>query len=172
MKKISILIIILLLAGCTASKPKTEENNVVVDTAQTNTASDNLIVDTQQVPEGDVTAEMQQFKDAVDEAMKEHFEDYESYYDSNGALNLDIAVEGLVDEVIHAMEGEQEYIDDWNNMVDSLISSSNSLVESAKQSNIENPVVIINLLNDANRNNLLFSVKNGVVDYDAVRDSQ
>lgn len=172
MKKVlMIMFIVLLMGGCASSKPDVVSTNE--DNATIGTISDDTTASTNNQTQSDstkITAEMEEFKALVDEAMLENFDDYGSYYDSEGALNLEITTEGIVDMVMEARNGNQELIDSWNEMIESLIASNNTLVESAKLFNLENPSVVFNILNDANKEKLLLCIRNGEVEYDVLLD--
>ena len=177
-KILTLIIVLLLLVGC-SSKPKIEENTTTDNTVTTNEPAteenkteETKPVETQPAVTVEMTPEMEEFKKIIDDAMMEQFEDYSSYYAEDGTFNLEICAEGLIDELMSALDGKQEYIDSWNGMVDSLVDSSKSLSETAASYNIPNPVVAINILNDANRDNILFRAVNGVIDYNALTDSE
>lgn len=163
-KLIAFIFITLLVTACSTTREETTQFNISTSTS-TNTevqiGNDSTVT---------ISPEMEQYKEVVDEAMVENFDYYESYYDSEGALNLDITAEGLVDAMMLARDGDQECIDSWNEMIEALVSSNNSLVESAQLLKVEDPVVIFNLLNDANHDNVLLCIKNGEILYDALVD--
>ena len=163
MKKYLILfIMLLLLAGC-SNRSDTAKNIAASDIGINKRVSDSL-------PE--ITQEMEEFKNVVDGLMKDNFEDYKLYYDGDGALNIDLVFEGVAIETFYAMNNNQQYLDDWNNMAEALTASSKSLLETAQLFDIKDPVVVINVINDLNRDKIVFSARNGEILYDALNDRQ
>lgn len=175
MKNILMLIIVLLLlASCTSGKTDIEDNpssNDVIS-SDDNTSNDNTDIDNQNQNDSsnEITVEMEEFKKAVDDVMQANFDDYNSYYDDAGTLNLDITVEGISSIVDEAKNGNQAYIDSWNEMVEALIASNTSLIESAKLHNIKNPSISFNILNDENKDQILLCINNGEAKYDALNE--
>ena len=163
MKKHLLLVaVLLLLTGCSGKS----------DTTENITASDIGINKSDAVYLSEITPEMEEFKNVVDELLKENFEDYESYYDTDGALNIDLAFDGIASEIVYAMNNSKQYQEDWNKMVEALVVSNKSMLETAQSFDIEKPVVIINIINDLNRNKIVFSIRNGDILYDVLKDKQ
>ena len=163
MKKYLILfLVLLLLTGC-SNKPDTTKNIAASDIGISKRTSDSSI---------EITQEMEEFKNAVDGLMKDNFENYELYYDTDRALNINLLFEGVAVETLYAINNSQQYQEDWNRMVEVSVSISKALIDTASLHNIEDPVVIINVLNDLNRDKIVFSASNGEILYDALNDRQ
>lgn len=163
MKKCLLLfLVLLLLTGC-SDKSDTTKNIAASDIGINKRTSDSSI---------EITQEMEEFKNAVDGLMKDNFGNYELYYDADGALNIDLIFEGVAVETLYAINNNQQYQEDWNRMVEVLVSLSKALIDTASLHNIEDPVVIINVLNDLNMDKVVFSASNGEILYDALNDRQ
>ena len=64
----------------------------------------------------------------------------------------------------------QEMLDSWNFMRDSMVNLSKQIYDSAVEAGIKDPIIFLNVLNDQNKDNTLLMVMNGIVVSDAVLD--
>lgn len=105
---------------------------------------------------------------AVIEALvSQNFENYKIDYDDSG-ITLSLWQDGLAAGSVLAAAGNQESIDSWNSIKESLITFCDSVSESMEAAGHGDATITINVLNDQNTDNILLSALNGVIIYDAV----
>lgn len=98
-------------------------------------------------------------------------DNYTINYDKDGiTVNawLDGITQGAV--LLKSGLGSDELQQSWDNMKSSTMNACSKWVDGLKESGVENPVVVYNVVNDVNHDNILLSVLNGVVIYDATKE--
>lgn len=107
---------------------------------------------------------------AVIEALvSQNFENYKIDYDDSG-ITLSLWQDGLAAGSVLAAAGNQESVDSWNNIKESLITFCDSVSESMEAAGHGDATIMINVLNDQNTDNILLSALNGVIIYDVVNE--
>lgn len=92
------------------------------------------------------------------------------YDDSSVTVNL--WYDGVALGATMAADGDAEYQKQWDTLVNSMTQQTESLVDVFETAGLNDVVVLVNVLNDQNKDNTLLSVLNGIVIYDAVQQAQ
>ena len=98
-------------------------------------------------------------------------DNYEIKYDNEG-ITLNIWNEGTVDGVVLIINGlgNEHLQQSWDIIKSSVISSCSTWTQEIEKAGVKNPIVMFNVINDRNHDNVLLSVMNGVVIYDATQE--
>lgn len=167
--------ILVLLVGMTAPKKEKDSNAVNNMTTETTEATKQEEQTAQQENTqsegGNSTASMSMdtFKSIVDMSVEDNYDFFESEITEEGALSIRVANEGIAAAALVAKETQnQEILDSWNYMKESMINLSKQLYDSATEAGIKDPIIFLHLLNDQNKDNSLLTIMNGIVISDAV----
>ncbi len=105
----------------------------------------------------------------IESTLGKNFNNVKVYYD-NGIIYVDILEDGIAASVLIALEGDSDYLKSWNDLVDSQIRLADSVCNLAQSLGLKDVSVVVNVLNDMNVDNVLLTVMDGLVIYDAVND--
>lgn len=123
-------------------------------------------------PTAETTTPLPTIEDAVaalDLILPEGFENYNISHDGN-IITIGVWEQGVVDVIDVIAGGRIEYKPRWDTLVTSYISTNNSFCKLVKDMGIEDVSIVLNLLNDYDRVNILLSVVDGAVVYDCLAD--
>lgn len=95
--------------------------------------------------------------------------DFEIEYDDTG-LTINTWRDGIATNTVLASQGNKTAKDNWEKLIDSQKTLCNVLLEQIKDTGKEDYIVVLNILNDLDKNKVLLSVLNGTVIYDSVND--
>jgi hypothetical protein len=90
------------------------------------------------------------------------------YHEDIKTILITIWTDGVAFVSTAANSGNREAIESWNGLVDSMVSLTNSLKSLIETGGDFETNVALFLLNDINMDNVLLSVRNGVVWFNAV----
>lgn len=107
----------------------------------------------------------------IETIIAQNFENYNMEYDDTG-ITLSTWSDNIASAAGLAVLGNQESIEAWDTMRDSVTNLCTSIKETLDAAGLENKTVMVNVLNDQNTDNVLLSIINGVVFYDAVEDEE
>ena len=107
----------------------------------------------------------------IENTLDDNFENFEVYYE-NGIIFVNVWQDGIAGAAMVASSGDQEFLASWDDLISSQIRLSNSLDDLVEALGLTDVSVAINVLNDMNTENVLLTVMNGIVFYDAVNDSE
>ena len=107
----------------------------------------------------------------VEAVVSQNFDNYDVDYDDSG-ITINIWEDGIAAGATMAAYGDETMQESWNELSDNMEGLCSSVSDSIEAFGIEGIPVMINVVNDANHDNVLLSVLNGVVIYDAVQDVQ
>ena len=169
--------VFVMLVGMTAPKQE-KENNVVNNTTSetaeaTKQEEQTAKQENSQSESGSSAASMsmETFKSIVDMSAADNYDYYESVITEEGALSIRVANDGIAVAALATRETQnQEMLDSWNFMRDSMVNLSKQIYDSAVEAGIKDPIIFLNVLNDQNKDNTLLMVMNGIVVSDAVLD--
>lgn len=104
--------------------------------------------------------------------LKENFKDkYELSYDETG-ITVNVWNDNIgTAAALAKTTGNKELMDSWNTMKNNIQYMSESFTESAETIGLNDTMIMVNVLNDLNKENVLLSYINGVCVYDALKDS-
>lgn len=85
-------------------------------------------------------------------------------------VEVDIWVDGLAVDAGLAMQGQQEYIDSWNDMVDGAMQMTESFQTILNSGGHSDTAVLLQVLNDLDKDKSMLSISYGTVLYDMVND--
>ena len=127
----------------------------------------------QETSESADDSDMMYFAAIVEYAASQSYEEgkYKVEYDDN-SITLSVWGDNVSMGAVLAASGNEEARQSWeSNIVDSYVELNKQIVEQAKENGLNDAIIMTNVLNDANLDNTLLSVVNGVVVYDCVADS-
>lgn len=107
----------------------------------------------------------------IEMALKENFTDYSIEYEDD-IISVGIWQDGISAGATLALAGNQECIDSWNQMVENEIELCSGMKELADNFGRSDITIMLNVLNDLNTENVLLSIVNGSVFYDAVNSQE
>lgn len=114
------------------------------------------------------TVNVEDVKYLIKAAIKDNFTYCTVEGDETG-ITINVAGDGIAKAVYFASAaGYDETYDEWVSMKESVVTMSNSIQELMKSCGMENALLMINVLNDENTDNVLLSMINGNVFYDAL----
>lgn len=95
--------------------------------------------------------------------------DYHKIEGDETGITLSIAMDGLAqDMVIAGYSGKDENYEPWVDVKENMVGLCNTIHDSAVQFGMDNPIIMVNVLNDQNHENILLGIMNGIVIYDAL----
>lgn len=118
-------------------------------------------------------SDMKFFAAIVEYAASQSYEEgkYKVEYDDN-SITLSVWGDNISMGAVLAASGNEEAKQAWeSSIVDANVKLNKQIVEQAKENGLDDAIIMTNVLNDANLDNTLLSVVNGVVVYDCVADS-
>lgn len=127
----------------------------------------------QETSDSTTESDMMYFAAIVEYAASQSYEEgkYKVEYDDN-SITLSVWGDNISMGAALAASGNEEAKQAWeSNIVESNVELNKQIVEQAKENGLNDAVIVTNVLNDANLDNTLLSVLNGVVIYDCVSDS-
>lgn len=124
-------------------------------------------VETDPVAESATSANLDAAVVLIESVVKENFENYEIYHE-NGMIILNVWDDGVAIGATLAAGGNQEYIDTWNDLVENQKELCLSICEFVDTLGLDETMVMVSVLNDGNKENVLLSIAEGVVIYDCV----
>lgn len=127
----------------------------------------------QETSDSTTDSDMMYFAAIVEYAASQSYEEgkYKVEYDDN-SITLSVWGDNISMGAALAASGNEEAKQAWeSNIVESNVELNKQIVEQAKENGLNDAVIMTNVLNDANLDNTLLSVVNGVVVYDCVADS-
>ena len=102
--------------------------------------------------------------------LKKNYGDNSSCSDSEDAIMISVWNNGVTLGALAAIGGDDSARDSWQGMSASFRDFSQSLCETAVKFGIDKPIMV-NVLNDMNKDRILLSYVNGVLVYDIVQDN-
>lgn len=127
----------------------------------------------QETSDSTTDSDMMYFAAIVEYAASQSYEEgkYKVEYDDN-SITLSVWGDNISMGAALAASGNEEAKQAWeSNIVESNVELNKQIVEQAKENGLNDAVIMTNVLNDANLDNTLLSVVNGVVVYDCVANS-
>jgi|GEM_PF-4871846 len=97
-------------------------------------------------------------------------EDNYSLSRDENVITINMWGNGVSADATLAMYGNQDCINSWNNMMDQMVSVEKSLLQTLADAGHNELMLILNVVNDANKDNILACVSAGTVIYDAVNN--
>lgn len=103
----------------------------------------------------------------MESVIKENFENYEIYHE-NGIITLNVWEQGIAIGATLAAGGDAENLAAWNGLVENQKDFCLSLCDFVDTLGLDDTMVMVNILNDGNKENVLLSIAEGVVVYNCV----
>lgn len=103
----------------------------------------------------------------IESVMKDSFKNYEVYHES-GVIIINVWDDGIAAGAILAADGDEECVSAWNDLVENQKEFCLSVCDFVDTLGLDGTTVMINVLNDENKENTLLSIADGVVVYDYV----
>lgn len=157
-----------------SSSVETPAPTVASTSAPTEEPTSAPTMEAESLPESDTNGDeplmsMDMTAAVIEALVSQNFENYKIDYDDSG-ITLSLWQDGLAAGSVLAAAGNQESVDSWNNIKESLITFCDSVSESMEAAGHGDATIMINVLNDQNTDNILLSALNGVIIYDVVNE--
>lgn len=163
-----VIVIIFLFGSCGTdtevpadATPTTEATTAVTTSAVETTATTEAV-------EAD-TVSLDTAVGLLESVIKENFEHYEIYHE-NGIIIFNTWEQGIALGVTLAKEGNAENLAAWNDFIENQKEFSLTLCDFVDTLGLDETMVMVNILNDGNKENVLLSIAEGVVVYNCVND--
>ena len=156
-----VIVVILLLGGCFGGisdsteepKPTSQpETTAAVETAEASSANDNTL---------------NAAVDMIKMILKDNYENYE-ISSTNDMIVVNIWDDGIAVASTIAASGDEESKAAWDTMVESQVNACKSMREFVDTAGLNDVTVMINVLNDLDKDKTLLSIADGIVIYNAV----
>lgn len=110
------------------------------------------------------------YKSVLEMALNENFPDGNSVVVDNESkiITINLWSEGVVQELYLASQGDQEYIDAWKTAKEQFRQMCQNRHDDLGDYGISDYHVVLNIVNNLNKDNILFSCMDGAVLYDAL----
>ena len=126
--------------------------------------------DSSVVEEADLQLDPDTIISLIEMILADNFTDYSVNYEEN-YYTINVSSTNLASEVLSAkLAGYDESYGPWVTLKESMTTRSNSIFDFIKTCGVEDPSLLINVINDQNKDNTLLSMLNGVIIYDALAD--
>ena len=134
--------------------------------------AEELVEEVEEKPAEEVSASNDELIDAwivIGSALLEkNFDDrYRVEKTEEGAVSVSVWQDGVSLGAMLAKAGDANSKEAWDVLKSNMSNMSLSMIESMEAMGIQNPVLMVNILNDQNLDNTLLSMINGVVVFDA-----
>ena len=126
------------------------------------------------VPAGDAAEEQDQEEAlaailaAMEEKLKDSYGPNYTLTHDDSAVQIGVWRDGVADAAVYAHNGDESYLSRWRTLVSTIQSLSSTLSDTLNTAGIENRQVILSVVNDQNRDNVLLTVTDGQVTYNWV----
>ncbi len=153
------IIILISLVACGNDDTKAGENDQPKNQEQT-------VKENQEDGAMEIAAEA--IKMILDKNFGESGIDYSMAYEGS-ALAISVKADGVAAEVSNAIAmGYDDTYEPWANMRENMVSLCSSIYDALDSFGVKDGSVVVSVLNDTNTDNVLLSVLNGTVIYDAM----
>ena len=106
----------------------------------------------------------------IESVLKENFENYSISHEDN-IITINVWDDGIALGALLAANGNEEFKSSWKDMAENQKHFCETICDFVDTLGLDDVVVIVNVLNDGNKDNVLLSVMEGVVIYDSVNDN-
>lgn len=164
---LGVAVISLVLFAAVTPKEKDKKE----DSKQQNV--ENEVSEKKETEENESTSmSIETFKTICDATVKsDNYDYYDSHVNDDGSLTIEVGNEGVATAVYLMTTTEnQELYDFYAKMKESMGTLSQTLYDTAKQMNVENPIIFLNVVNDLNTENTLLMFMNGVCVFDVTEE--
>lgn len=103
----------------------------------------------------------------IESTLKDNFSNVELLYEDQ-IITINLFEDGLSTAAVLAAAGSNEYCDSWNQLVESQQKLSSTIYENVSSIGFSDVAVVLNILNDLDKDKVLLTTMNGIVLYDAV----
>lgn len=103
----------------------------------------------------------------IESVLKENFDNYTISHEDR-IITINVWEDGIALGAMLASAGNEEFQSSWAEMVENQKVFCNSVCDFVDTVGLEDVVVVVNILNDGNKDNVLLSVMEGIVIYDSV----
>lgn len=152
-------------AGGDSTDPKEETNPPVMNTIEPTVIPSDFPSD-----EDSVKLDPDTIKTLIESTISDSFDYYKVEGDETG-FTIDLAGDGVTSFVMLAKaNGEDETNEEWVGLKESMMGMYNSLYEMIETFGMEDPTLMISVLNDTNTENYLLVILNGSFIYDVMAE--
>jgi hypothetical protein len=99
-------------------------------------------------------------------ALAENY-DHHSVEVEDGTITINVWNDGIAMATVYAAAGVDEVAESWGNLRESMVNLCNTIQDEVTDMGYPDTPVMLNLVNDQNTDNVLLSIYNGIVLYDA-----
>ena len=104
----------------------------------------------------------------IDGVLKDSCGENYSLTINGNTISIGIWANGTALDSVMAKSGNQDSINSWNDMVDSMLTMEEGIKSLFKSAEYDDYKITLNVLNDLNKNNVLLIISDGTVVYDTV----
>lgn len=158
-------------------EPKTETISELVEQPEEPTPTEAPDPESEELSEPEKEEEPEServaaYKAVIEASLKENFNNnYEVKVDEDAKIiTINVWNDGIVQELAMAQQGEQKYIDDWNNLSEILRHTSETVYSSRNTFDLPDYHISLNLINNVNKENTLLTTLDNVIVYRALND--
>lgn len=155
-----VIVVILLLASCGGTSGSSKESTPATETAATAAPSETTAPSTN-APTA-TSADLDTAVGLLESVIKENFENYEIYHE-DGIIILNLWEPGIAVCATLAAEGNAENLAAWNDFIENQKEFCLTLCDFVETLGLDETMVMVNVLNDLNKENVLLSIAQGVV---------
>lgn len=149
------------------SEAEPTETIPIVTTAATVNTPESSETTAEPTEASDATVDPATIVSLIETTLKGNFENCDVSY-KDGIITINLWQDGLAAGAMLAQAGNDECLDSWNEVVENQKDLCLSIVDFVETFGITDIPVSINVLNDLNKENVLLSILNGVVIYNAL----
>lgn len=168
-----VIVVILVLGSCGEISDSSKDVPTAVEPAPTTTIKEKPSIE-KKTPETETTVSVTSSSADIDTAvvliesvLKENFENYSISHEDR-IITINVWEDGIALDAMLASGGNEEFKSSWAGMVENQKIFCNSVCDFIDTVGLDDVIVVVNVLNDGNKDNVLLSVMEGVVIYDSV----
>lgn len=178
-----VIVVILLLASCGGTSDSTEKTAPATEAATTaapaeaSTGSSDTATIAEEAPVTETatpatssSAEIDVAVGLIESVLKENFENYTISHDGS-IITVNVWEDGIAMGAVLAAAGNEQYKTSWDELIENQKGFCISLCDFVDTLGLDDVMVIVNVLNDGNKDNVLLSIAEGVVIYDSVNSN-
>ncbi len=177
------IVVILLLASCGGTSDSTEKAAPATEAATTaapteaSTGSSDTATIAEEAPVTEIatpstssSAEIDVAVGLIESVLKENFENYTISHDDS-IITVNVWEDGIAMGAVLAAAGNEQYKTSWDELVENQKGLCKSMCDFVDTLGLDDVMVMVNVLNDGNKDNVLLSIAEGIVIYDSVNSN-
>lgn len=171
-----VIVVILVLGSCGGMSDSSKDTTPVTEPVPTVIAKEKPVVEKKatstetSAPAASSNAEIDTAVSLIESILKENFDNY-SISHEDSIITINVWDDGIALGALLAANGNEEFKASWAEMAENQKFFCESISDFVDTIGLDDVVVVVNVLNDGNKDNVLLSVMEGVIIYDSVNDN-